>query len=209
MHNSTRIIFFGDSITELGMEPNGYVSLVKDSLRSLDSTIELIGAGISGNKVTDLQKRLKRDVLSKNPDVVVIYIGINDIWHFQLGGDHSGTAKEVYRTVLTDIVSKTQSYGAIVILCTPSVIGEKYDGSNIMDSMLDEYSDISRMIARNRKIALLDLRNVFLTYLKEHNPSNQEKDILTTDGVHLNDVGNRIVAEQMLKTLKDMKLFSK
>jgi len=43
--------------------------------------VEVIGAGISGNKVPDLQRRLERDVLKKKPTVVFIYIGINDVWH--------------------------------------------------------------------------------------------------------------------------------
>ena len=42
--------------------------------------VEVIGAGISGNKVPDLEKRLERDVLSKKPTIVVIYIGIRAYW---------------------------------------------------------------------------------------------------------------------------------
>ncbi len=45
------------------------------------SGIKVIGAGISGNKVPNLEDRLDRDVLSHKPNVVVIYIGINDVWH--------------------------------------------------------------------------------------------------------------------------------
>ena len=54
-----------------------------DSPHSLRHTFatEMINAGISGHKVPDLQGRLDRDVLSKEPTVVFIYIGINDVWH--------------------------------------------------------------------------------------------------------------------------------
>ena len=205
MHTMPRVIFFGDSITELGEKKGGYVSLVRDSL---GNECEVIGAGISGNKVTDLHRRLKKDVLSKNPNVVVIYIGINDVWHFQLHGEYSGTTKEIYKKILREIVSDIQSSGAAVVLCTPSVIGEKFDGTNSMDIMLNEYCDISRVIAKENKTILLDLRKRFLAFLKEYNSANSESGILTTDGVHLNGEGNRFVAEQMLKTLKEMKLFS-
>ena len=34
-----------------------------------------------------------------------------------------------------------------MVLCTPSVIGEKTDGSNPLDKMLDEYCEISRAVA--------------------------------------------------------------
>jgi hypothetical protein len=88
-----------------------------------------------------------------------------------------------------------------VILCTASVIGEKTDGSNPLDKMLDEYCDISRSVAAKEKVQLLDLRKAFLTHLKEHNQANMDKGILTGDTVHLNGAGNKFVAEQMLAAL--------
>jgi lysophospholipase L1-like esterase len=203
-----RIIFFGDSITELGVKPNGYVTIVRDSLQTAGINAEVIGAGISGNKVTDLQARMKTDVLEKRPGIVVIYIGINDVWHYQFADRGlSGTPKETFRTVLSEIIAGIQQTGSIVVLCTPSVIGEKNDGTNRWDAMLDEYSDVSREVARERSCAMIDLRNGFLQYLRGNNPDNAEKNILTYDGVHLNDEGNRFVAGEMIDALDSLGLF--
>jgi lysophospholipase L1-like esterase len=91
--------------------------------------------------------------------------------------------------------------GARVVLCTPSVIGEKADGSNKLDAKLDEYSDISRKVAKEQNVALCDLRKAFLDHLKANNKDNKEKGILTGDRVHLNEAGNKLVAETMLKSL--------
>jgi 23S rRNA U2552 (ribose-2'-O)-methylase RlmE/FtsJ len=48
-----RVLFFGDSITELGAKPGGYIDLIQKELsrqgRSAD--YELLGVGIGGNKV--------------------------------------------------------------------------------------------------------------------------------------------------------------
>src|SRR6478609_8752588 len=72
-----KIIFFGDSITQQGARGNGYINLLK---KTVDSTkYELVGAGIGGNKVYDLYLRLEDDVLNKKPDLVFIYVGINDV----------------------------------------------------------------------------------------------------------------------------------
>ena len=203
-----RIIFFGDSITELGVKPNGYVSIVRDSLRMAGIDTDVIGAGISGNKDTDLQARLKTDVLEKRPGIVVIYIGINDVWHYQFADRGlSGTPKETYRAVLSGIIADIQRAGSVVVLCTPSVIGEKRDGANRWDAMLDDYSAISREIAQERSCILLDLRKDFLIHLAENNPDNAEKNILTYDGVHLNDRGNRFVAARMVNALDGLGLF--
>src|SRR5438045_280604 len=78
-----KVIFFGDSITQQGVEPGGYIRRI-DSMCKLEnksSQYEFIGSGIGGNKVYDLYLRLDDDILAKNPDVVMIYIGVNDVWH--------------------------------------------------------------------------------------------------------------------------------
>ncbi len=204
LQKGDRIIFFGDSITQLGVKPKGYVTIIQDSLRALRGEInaEAIGAGISGNKVPDLQKRLQHDVLDRKPTVVVIYIGINDVWHYALP-NLKGTPKEEFESGLKEIIAAIQNMGARVILCTPSVIGEKNDGTNPQDAMLDQYSVISRRVAKDTGSRLCDLRKMFTEYLKSHNLHNEEKGILTYDRVHLSDEGNRFVAEQLLNILKE------
>lgn len=197
-----RIVFLGDSITAGGVRPKGYVTLIENALtekhKALD--IKVIGAGISGNKVPDLQRRLDRDVLAKKPTVVVIYIGINDVWHGEKDPKR-GTSKEKFEAGLKEIIGKIKDAKARVILCTPSVIGEKTGGSNALDGKLDEYADISRRVAREGKVQLCDLRRAFLEHLKKTNADNKERGILTSDRVHLNEAGNRFVAEVMLKSL--------
>ena len=141
-----RIVFLGDSITQAGAASGGYVALAKEAIakKHPDLEIEVIGAGISGNRVPDLEARLDKDVLVKKPTLVVIYIGINDVWHSSNG---RGTSKPEYEQGLQRIVKRIQETGSRVILCTPSVIGEKHDGSNPFDAMLEEYSQISRTVA--------------------------------------------------------------
>ena len=192
-----RVVFLGDSITQAGARPGGYVSLFQQAVEEQfgEAEIEVIGAGISGHKVPDCQKRLDRDVLSRKPTQVVIYIGINDVWR---STSNRGTSREDYEQGLVDLVTRIRESGSGVILCTPSVIGEKTDGTNSLDGMLDEYCAISRKVATDHKIPLLDLRKKFLDYLKKENGKNLPAKILTTDGVHLNPAGNRFVCQCMM-----------
>lgn len=200
LKNGDKIVFLGDSITQAGAGPTGYVTLVKESIAEhvKDKKIIVVGAGISGNKVPDLEKRLKKDVLSEKPSIVVIYIGINDVWHTKNG---KGTPKDEYEAGLRRIIHEIQESGARVILATPSVIGEKTGEQNPLDEMLGVYCNISRQVAKETKSQLLDLRAQFVEYLKKNNKFDDEKGVLTTDGVHLNDKGNRFVADLMLKAL--------
>ena len=83
-----KVVFFGDSITQAGVQPGGYIRLM-DSLVALDkksADYELIGAGIGGDKIYDLHLRMEEDVLKKQPDIVVIYVGVNDVWHKSSSG---------------------------------------------------------------------------------------------------------------------------
>ena len=194
------IVFLGDSITQAGVQPKGYVTIVKQQLAEDYPAlgIEVIGAGISGNRVPDLEKRLDDDVISKKPTVVVIYIGINDVWH-SLNG--RGTPIDRFTSGLQSVVVRIQAAGARVVLCTPSVIGEKTDGSNQLDGMLTEYATVIRHVAKNTSSQLLDLREGFLEHLKNENTEQKSQGIMTSDGVHLNDMGNQFVASQMLAAL--------
>jgi lysophospholipase L1-like esterase len=192
-----RVVFLGDSITEAGAGPKGYVTLLQNEIqkRNADAKFEIIGAGVSGNKVPDLQARLEKDVLARKPHVVVIYIGINDVWHSQSG---KGTPQDAFESGLYDVIGRIQKAGARVILCTPSVIGEKTDGSNPLDKMLETYAEISRNVAKKSAVTLIDLRKLFLNELKILNSDNKEKGILTGDGVHLTESGNTFVKDCML-----------
>lgn len=195
-----KIVFFGDSITFAGAKPGGYI-VKTDSLFKANgyNGAELIGAGISGNKVYDLYLRMEDDVLSKNPDAVVIWIGVNDVWHKRTYG--TGTDVDRFEKFYTAMIKKLQSKNIQVFVCTPAVIGERNDYSNQLDGDLNFYSTLIRKIANTNNCTLIDLRKAFTDYELSNNPSNTDKGILTTDGVHLNQAGNLFVAKHMYQQL--------
>lgn len=196
-----RVVFFGDSITQAGVGPKGYITVLGELLKQkgLDKQYQLAGAGIGGNKVYDLYLRMDEDVLAKNPSTVVIWVGVNDVWHKRSFG--TGTDPDKFEKFYNAIIKKLKEKNIRVLLCTPAAIGEKTDFSNELDGDLNKYSGIIRDIAKKNDCALIDLRKAFLNYNLANNPDNKAKDILTTDGVHLNDKGNSFVAEEMLKAL--------
>ena len=220
--NSTKVVFLGDSITEAGIydkevgvpsgdtlifpKYTGFITLLK---KDIEDDIELIGKGVSGNKVSNLLERYKKDVLSLNPDIVFIYIGINDVWHKYSFG--TGTDIIFYENGLRKIITDLKNKGARVILCTLTVIGENkgeftlvnefkdIETMEIMNGDLDAYSDVIRKLASELNTDLLDLREIFMNYISENNPNNESSGITTYDGVHLNDLGNKLIADEMLR----------
>src|SRR5688572_25133802 len=181
----TRIIFFGDSITQAGVNKGGYIDRIQQYVNksSLQDKYELLGAGIGGNKVYDLYLRMQDDVLSRNPDVVVIYVGINDVWHKTSHG--TGTDLDKYEKFYIAIIKKLQAQKIKVAVCTPTVIGEKKDDANPQDKDLNAYSEVIRKLATGYNCILVDLRNAFVAYEKKNNSADKESGLLTTDRVHL------------------------
>ena len=202
MKKSTRIVFFGDSITEAGVNRGGYITQLRDSLEAhkLGKAFELIGAGISGNKIYDLYLRLENDVLEKKPKIVIIYIGVNDIWHKET--HRTGTDADKFKKFYEAIIAKLQKQKIQVTLCTPACIGERKAGANPMDAELDAYSQIIRDLAEEKNCGLCDFRKAFANYEAAHNADDLSSSILTTDGVHLNIKGNKLVAEMLLEKIQ-------
>lgn len=201
MQKKQRIVFFGDSITQAGVQPTGYITKLSELIKEkgLANNYELLGAGIGGNKVYDLYLRMDEDVLSKNPDMVIIWVGVNDVWHKRTSG--TGTDPDKFEKFYTAIIKKMQQKNIKVTLCTPAAIGEKTDFSNELDGDLNKYSAIIRNIAQKNNCGLIDLRKSFLQYNLANNSENKEMGILTTDRVHLNEKGNQLVAEEMMKAI--------
>src|SRR6478672_4928165 len=96
LQEKKRVIFFGDSITEAGVKPGGYITVLDDMLKQkgLDGKFELQGAGIGGNKIYDLYLRVDDDVIAKKPNIVVIWVGVNDVWHKRTSG--TGTDQDKF-----------------------------------------------------------------------------------------------------------------
>jgi lysophospholipase L1-like esterase len=195
-----KVIFFGDSITEAGVKPGGFIT-IDDSLLNPTghAAYELIGAGISGNKVYDLYLRMEDDVISHSPDIVVVWIGVNDVWHKKMG---TGTDADKFERFYLALMKKFKTAGIRIIVCTPATIGEKYDNTNEQDGDLNKYANIIRKIATEQQLTLVDMRKEFEDYEKIHNTSNADRGLLTADGVHLNETGNLFVAKLMAEGIR-------
>ena len=198
-----KVIFFGDSITQSGMLQGGYISLLKNILaRQGIYNYDLIGAGINGDKVYDLYLRMREDVIIQSPDITVIWIGVNDVWHKSTHG--TGTDADKFEKFYIAVIKDLLANKIKLMLVTPAVIGEKNNYSNQQNNDLNIYAQIIRNIAKDYNLAVCDLHIIFHLYEMNNNMSDANSGILTTDGVHLNDAGNKLVAEEMWKVLKEI-----
>lgn len=188
-----KIAFLGDSITQGGMGPTGYVTLVIQGLKANGVNASAIGAGISGHKSNDMLARLQRDVIDKKPDWMTLSCGVNDVWH-----GAKGVPLDQYKQNITQIVEKAQAAGIKVVILTATMITENPAEPN--NEKLAAYNDFLRGLAKEKKCLLADLNAAMQADLAEREKAGQKRGkLLTSDGVHMNPFGNVMMASGVLR----------
>ncbi len=187
-----KIAFLGDSITQHGWEkPTGYVNEVISGLASAGVKVTPIAAGVSGNKSNDMLARVQRDVIAKKPDWMTLSCGVNDVWHGE-----RGVNLEDYKKNITAILDACKTAGIKVLMLTATPIGEKLDAP--ANLKLAGYNDFLRAVAKERDLPVADLNadmQVAITAKTKDSPP------LTTDGVHMANAGNMVMARGVLRAL--------
>jgi lysophospholipase L1-like esterase len=188
-----RIHFYGDSLTAQAQTPKGWVTLLREHFKKNhpDLDIEVTIFAVGGYPIVQRLKKLEEEVLARKPTIVVIQGGVPDALR--------GFSNDEFKSALETMIERLRQAEIRVVLCSCTSLGEKKDGSNRIDKKLDEFAEVARQVARDRKVPLNDLRKAFQEYWNKHNPDNKDRGILTHDGNHFNDTGNQFVAEQMLK----------
>ncbi|HEY3325036.1 MAG TPA: GDSL-type esterase/lipase family protein [Planctomycetota bacterium] len=188
-----KIAFLGDSITAGGMgSPTGYCRLVISGLEANGVSAAPIGAGVSGHKSNQMLARLDHDVLSKKPEWMTLSCGVNDVWH-----GANGVPLDAYKKNITEIVDKAMAAGIKVVILTSTMIGE--DQANPNNQKLVAYNDFLRELAKEKKCALADLNADMQETLKQMG-ANPKNNTLTGDGVHMNPLGDMMMAAGILKS---------
>jgi len=203
-----KIAFFGDSVTMQG----GYIDMMAAALKESTNTsslgVELIKHGLDGGRVPtvlegngpfgSLGGTMEALLEREKPTVVVVFLGINDVWHGE-----KGTTKPDFEAGLKTMIALIRKSGGLPVLCTPTVINEQMTAENVLTAKLGEYGEITRKLAVDGKITLVDLHKAFVDTLKKINKDNKRIGNLTYDGVHMNEAGNALIADQIAAGLVD------
>ncbi|MBR3118294.1 MULTISPECIES: SGNH/GDSL hydrolase family protein [Oceanobacillus] len=200
--NKKRILFIGDSITESGLHEDkaklgtGYVRIIHDYLQAIyPNSFEVFNKGISGNRVIDLEERWDKDVLKCNPEILSISIGVNDVWR-QL--DNPGL-KQIYPEEFASIYNELlmqarEETNATLVLMEPTLIEEELNSAG--NEKLKIYVEIVRRLADKHRAILIPTHQDFIDYVMTNSGYP-----LTIDGVHMNSVGNMLMANSWIKSV--------
>lgn len=148
-------------------------------------------AGISGHKSNQMLARLEKHVLSKKPNWMTLSCGVNDVWHGK-----RGVLLEDYKKNITKIVDQCQAADIKVMHLTSTMIKE--DKKNKQNQTLRGYNDFLIELAKEKKCLIADLNTDMQTIIDASDDKKGGK-LLTRDGVHMNAMGNKMMATGVLK----------
>ena len=193
------ILFLGDCITgwnrnmndpdDLG---NGYVARISDAIKNY--RIKVINKGTDEHRTIDLLNEYEENILKVKPDVITIFIGMNDVWHHFAKGIETTNEEFDYnfKTVLEKI---KYDLGVPVIIIEPFIIDITPE-LTIMRSELWQKVDIIRRLAREYASEYIALDGSFASACIKHEPT-----FYSLDGVHPTEEGHKFIARRWLRNI--------
>lgn len=191
-------LFQGDSITDCNRDRNnpdglgdGYVSMLKERYPFM----EIKNRGVSGDRVNELLVRWKSDVLELKPDVLSIYIGINDLWHHHVWGKPYTLAS--FEQMYQSLIDETRYHLPHVklLLISPFALKMGHFQSSWQKD-LDDIIKTVKSLSEKNKTLYLSLSDVF-----SQAENTYDKEDLTWDGVHPKPLGHAMIADHVSKIL--------
>ena len=198
-----KIIFLGDSITDadhcFSENPlgNGYVDMVDKKLNHSTDGGKKYGienCGHDGFTIQGVKRMLEHDCILRQPDIVSLLIGCNDV------GVMMNTGKSLeeqgfeacYESVLKELSERTS---ARLICIAPFIFPYPRKYANWIPG-IRQAEEIEKKIAERYHVEFLKLQDLMISAAEK---AGYEK--ITTDGIHLTDGGNEIIAGELMRFL--------
>ncbi len=202
-------LFQGDSITSGNRGRNGDPNLIMGHGYAFtiasqlgcdfpDKNLTFINRGVSGNTVTDLEKRWKEDTLDHKPDVLSILVGINDSSSALKAHPSSNAVttqiyNDVYRSLLDQVIK--QNPNIILVLNQPFAFQHNL-ASRDWEARFQDLSkrqQIVENIALDYKAVLVRLQDVFNAAC-----SKAPAEYWIWDGIHPTVAGHELIAREWI-----------
>jgi lysophospholipase L1-like esterase len=187
-HGSSRLVFFGDSITQ-GLTGDANRVSQAEGNRAIDQVFGEDGAlslGLSGDRTEHLRYRLRKGALRwLSPRVIVLQIGINNL----NSGKHSPADTAAGIQAVVDDLRATQPLASILV-CGPFPAGRHADtplrlAVDAVHATIAKIADgtESKILGGAKQVHYLDLRGLFLNEDGSPGPG------MGGDALHINAQG--------------------
>jgi len=197
-----RVVFVGDSLVNRSDRDHGLLDQVRTALARTHPgvALDLVNAGANGDCIGNIRARLAEDVLALRPAVVVLYWDSDaaDVEDAGASPVRSEALRVDYERDLAAVLTTLREATPHVIVCGPTLLGERSHGRNPKDHVLDAYSEINRRASHAHHATWIDTRRAAFDWLQANAGDwDRESGLLTEDGEHLNAAGTELVATQI------------
>lgn len=192
-----KIVFFGDSVTETVRDLNdpedlgkGYVKFAEEKLRllHLEAHFKIVNRGVGGDGVNELAARFQRDVIDEKPDIVVLQVGINNVWWRQ-------TDENDFRLEYSNLVTALKATGARLIIVQPFSL--PVDDFGRLRPRLNTFNKMIDAIAKTNDVPVIAMDEFFTDAAKNAPPTH-----FLLDGIHPTPHGHQCIADFVIKELE-------
>jgi lysophospholipase L1-like esterase len=201
------IAFVGDSITA-DLRWN-YVTLFVDRLADLANvrSVKVVNAGVDSSSVADALDRLPDMLLEHDPDVVAVFLGINDSKIFR-HTDRPLIGIEEFSAIygaLLDHLDALRNRHKVIANLPPLLFDDIRSGELLRDywywseTSYDAYNMAIARLAETKECSLADVATRF----READCALSE--LFVEDGVHPNLFGHRLIAEAMASAVAEVR----
>ena len=189
------IVFIGDSITDAGRREDpenlgsGYVRIIAAELAAQGDARAIVNTGVSGDRAVDLRARWDDDALSFEPELLSIYVGINDTWRRYDSGDPT-PADDFAATYRVLLEAAQARFSPRFILMEPFVVPVTGEQKHWAAEDLDAKRAVVAELATEYGAAFVPLQSL----LTEAAAQNGGAASIAEDGVHPTPLGSTLIA---------------
>ena len=205
----TRIVFQGDSVTDVGRSREnpaylgqGYPVMIAGDLGAqYPGPFEFINRGVGGDRIVSVYARIKADGWNLEPDVLSILIGINDVWHDLTDNPNGVDAvrfEKMYRILVEDTLER---FPAIrIMILEPFVLkGPATEPRwDFFSAETPLRAAAAKRVAQDYGLIFVPLQSVFDEACKAAPPT-----YWLSDGVHPTYSGHRLIADAWEKAARE------
>lgn len=188
------LVFIGDSITDAGRRDDpdglghGWVRLVAAELAAQGDDRPIVNTGVAGDRVRDVRARWERDALDHDPQLLTIYVGVNDTWR-RYDSDDPTSAGDFERDYREILARTHDTVAPRLILVEPFVAPVTSAQRRWGEEDLDAKRAVVRRLAEESGADLVPLAQVMADAAEQYG----EK-ALAADGVHPTELGAALIA---------------
>jgi len=216
-NKNPRIVCYGDSVT-FGWNVSydlSYPYILGKSLAGSYPESKVINCGVGGNTIIDGRARLKNDVLSYKPHLVIINFGLNDgmlkagagrtapdesgeSLYYKKGSSYFIPQVNIadFELKYEEIINSLRENNIKILILGLSPVTDGFPVNEDADFQKKQkeiylvYNDRIKKIAEENKLGFLDIREIY-------NSKGDLSAYIQTDGIHPGKAGLKLISESI------------